>query len=145
MKKLTVLILLFVGCLTTAMADSYVVFALWGNVQQVVGKSRVEAKVRDRLTSKSILVVPDKGKIVLLNLNTHEKVTITQPGTGSVQQMLKWEGTESKKSADKYWTWLMRQISNDGGIVAVGEKMGVTERGGADSLLMAPVDTLVAE
>ena len=142
MKKLTVLNLLVMGCITTALADNYVVFGIWGDVKQVVGKNRVEVKVRDRVNSKTILVVPDKGKVILLNLNTHEKVTITQGGTGSVQQMVKWEGTESKKSADKYWEWLLRQISSDG-TIAVGEKMGVTERGGADSLLIDSADPTI--
>lgn len=126
-RKVLLIFALAIASIVCAHADTFIVYALTGNVSRVVNKETTALKVRDKVTNKDVISIPAKGSIIILNIKTHEKVTISKPGKATIDDLLKFSTTEKKVVQDTYWAWLLKQIKGNT-TVAVGNQVGITER-----------------
>lgn len=87
--KIITLFLLFTGCATMAYAQKYIVMSITGHIAaETPGTARHELRLRETLTPQSILNIPYKAQVELLDEKAKKKYVLKTPGKGSVGSMV---------------------------------------------------------
>ncbi|MBQ6209095.1 MAG: hypothetical protein IJK42_04920 [Prevotella sp.] len=111
MRKMMVLLLIvaMAWCHET-MAQKYVVFALKGNVELVTGQGRRPLKVNDALMPQSVVNIPYRGVVELIDETAGKQYTLQSVGRGTVSELLKDKNNTVLTLSQKYLSYVKAQL-----------------------------------
>lgn len=109
-RSLTAILMLFSIALGIC-AENYVVYSVLGAVKQIKGSKKEIVAPKDSVKTESVLVLPQGGKIVLLNAKESTLYTLKMPGVHSVGELIA-GGTKKKMGTESCLNFL-KQLFND--------------------------------
>ena len=109
---LTLFLTIFIGGI---IAQKYVVISVTGKViLENAGAQKRELKLREALNPQSILNVPYKGQVELLDEADGKKYTIKVPGKGALGNMIKDRQNTVMQLTAQYLSYIKARVKSDG-------------------------------
>lgn len=107
-------LLLTAICLVCAQAygQSLLVYHVVGQVSYRVNGVSKPLVMNTKVTAQTSITVPYGGKVELLNEQSKQRVTIKQPGQGTIKQLSAARGNSVSQLSGKYIAYVKKQLGN---------------------------------
>ena len=112
MKKLITLLLLL-GATATLSAQTYVVYAITGNVVTIDKRMKSSVSVRQQLDPSVVLSIPDGGIIRLFDQSAHKLYTLKNKATGPISKLIETQPESGKVVTPQYFKYIMKNLRGD--------------------------------
>ncbi len=109
--SLMVLVCLAIG---QAGAQTYVIYKVVGDVTIQTGKGKVQLKAGEQLSPQAKLSIPFKGQLQLIDQASSNRYTLKNPGTGTLESMLKDTKNTVGKVTQQYMDYMLAQVKDGG-------------------------------
>ena len=113
-RKLVILTMLLTFFAVGTFAQKYVVISVTGKVTLESGTQKRELKLRETLNPQTVLNVPYKGQVELLDEANGKKFTIKVPGKGAIGNMLKDRQNSVMQLTAQYLSYIKARVKSDG-------------------------------
>ena len=112
MKRIVINLMMLI-CLTIgqAGAQTYVIYKVTGDVTIQTGKGKVQLKPGEQLSPQAKLSIPFKGQVQLIDQASSNRYTLKNPGTGTVESMLKDTKNTVGKVTQQYMDYMLAQVA----------------------------------
>ncbi len=95
-------------------AQNLVAYHVMGKVTYSTSSGNKAVELNTRLTASTIVNIPYGGKLELLDEQGKKRITISQVGKGTIQQLSSYNGNSISVLTDKYVAYVKKQLTNKG-------------------------------
>ena len=118
MKRLCLFIALSLTLLYQVCAQQYVVVSITGKVTVEDNGQKHNMRLREQLTTQSVVNIPFKGQVELLNEGDAKKITLKVPGKGTVASMMSNRQNSVMTLTKQYLAYLKDRVKGNGEIAS---------------------------
>ena len=111
-KILSICLLLALLCLSPLAAQDLMVYHVVGKVMQYHQGKPTPLVMKTRVSEHTEINIPYGGKVELINEKEAKRITLTQPGHGTISKMIANNDNSVTKLSNSYLAYVKKQMSN---------------------------------
>lgn len=111
-KILSICLLLALLCVSPLAAQDLMVYHVVGKVMQYHQGKPTPLEMKSRVSENTEINIPYGGKVELINEKEAKRITLTQPGHGTISQMIANNDNSVTNLSSSYLAYVKKQMSN---------------------------------
>ncbi len=113
-KKVCIVSVLVLAGFIMCNAQNLVAYHVVGNVTYKVSGKNKPLVMNTKVTEQTVVNIPYGGKLELLDESRQQRITLNQPGYGSIHDLAESQSNSITKLSVKYVSYVKKQLTNKG-------------------------------